>query len=382
MGELESIVRHVTHLRRVLHRQPELTWDEERTAVRIREELDAIGVTHRSCARTGTVATLAPQAKGEHVALRADIDALPIHEEVEEEWASEVQGCMHACGHDGHTAALMGATRWLKQHEARLAGPVTLLFQPAEEGGHGAREMIADGALEGVDVIFGWHNWPAIPYGKVLCPDDAVMAGNGTFRIEVKGRGGHASQPQLCRDPVLAASAINVALSQIVARRIAPHDKCVVTLTSIDGKSGATVIRDSVTMDGSIRIADMGQRDALNALITEVAETTAAAYGTSATVEHHTRYDPTVNHPGPAARMREALQRELGQDCLSEAPTPIMASEDFSYYLKEIPGAFALLGGGDGGAHEEPCHSPRYRFNEALLPHVIRVFADLAGAGA
>jgi hippurate hydrolase len=274
----------------------------------------------------------------------------------------------------------MASGLWLKRHEAALPGPVSLIFQPAEEGGHGAREMIGDGALRGVDVIFGWHNWPAIDFGQAVCPDGTVMAGNGTFVIELQGQGGHASQPELCRDPLLAASAIHLAMQQVVARRMPPQGATVVSITSIDGKSGPTVIRDAITMEGSIRIADMAQRDRLNALITEVAETTAAAYGVRAQVIHHDRYDPTINHERPAARMREALATELGEDWHSHVAVPIMASEDFSYYLKEIPGAFALIGGGSDDAHREPCHSPRYRFNEGLLPRVMRIFAELAGA--
>ncbi|MGD8862409.1 MAG: N(2)-acetyl-L-2,4-diaminobutanoate deacetylase DoeB2 [Myxococcales bacterium] len=375
-----ELVEGAVTLRRGLHQEPELTWHEEQTAERVREQLAAASIPWRPCARLGTVATLAPDAKGQHVALRGDMDALPIHEEVDEPWTSRVQGCMHACGHDGHTAALMAAGLWLERHEASLPGPVSLIFQPAEEGGHGAREMIADGALKGVDVIYGWHNWPAIDFGQAVCPDGPVMAGNGTFVIELRGQGGHASQPELCRDPLLAASAIHVAMQQVVARRMPPQAATVISITSIDGKSGPTVIRDAVTMEGSIRIADMAQRDRLNSLITEVTETTAAAYGVRAQVVHHSRYDPTVNHEQPAARMREAMAGELGPDWHSPVVVPIMASEDFSYYLKEIPGAFALIGGGSDDAHREPCHSPRYRFNEGLLPRVMRIFADLAGA--
>ncbi|MDH5670882.1 MAG: N(2)-acetyl-L-2,4-diaminobutanoate deacetylase DoeB2 [Myxococcales bacterium] len=375
----KQLVADAVSFRHELHRWPELTWREAQTAQRIRERLSAADIPFRSCARLGTVAWLAPEAKGEHVALRADMDALPISEAADVPWASKVEGCMHACGHDGHTAALMASALWLKRHEAALPGPVSLIFQPAEEGGHGAREMIADGALEGIDVIFGWHNWPAIAHGQAVCPDGAVMAGNGTFVIELQGRGGHASQPELCRDPVLAASAITLALQQIVARRIAPQKPNVVSVTSIDGKSGPTVIRDAVSMEGSIRFTDAELRDPLCDLITEVTEYTASAYGVKASVTHHRRYDPTVNHARPASRMRAALAGELGASFGCDLALPIMASEDFGYYLKEIPGAFALLGGGSDAAHREPCHSPRYRFNDGLLQSVMGIFSRLAG---
>ncbi len=328
------------------------------------------------------MATLAPAAAGRHVALRADMDAMPVDEATALPHASELAGVMHACGHDGHMATLMAATGWLHQHESALPGPVSLLFQPAEEGGHGAREMIAGGALDGVDVIFGWHNWPAIPFGKAACPDGAVMSANGTFTIEVRGAGGHASQPEECRDPVLAAAAITVALQQVVARRTAPQRAAVVAVTSIDAPSvSATTTPDTATLGGSVRVSDTTQRDAVFQLITEVATATAAAHGVDVVVTPTTRYGATVNHPGPAAELRGVLAERLGHDWHDDdVLVPIMASEDFSYYLDEVPGAFALVGADDGNGHREPCHSPRYDFNDRLIDPVAGVFATLAGA--
>ena len=367
--------------RRALHRQPELPWQEEDTAAAIRASLDGLGISWRACAGTGTVATLAPDAAGRHVGLRADIDALPIIEANKHEWASTRDGCMHACGHDGHSAALMSTAAWLKAHEDQLPGPVTLLFQPAEEGGHGAKKMIEDGALEGLDAIFGWHNWPAIPFGKAVCPDGAVMAGNGTFRIHLQGAGGHASQPENTRDPVLAAAAVTMALQQIIARRITPQNAAVVSVTSIEAPSGETVIPDNAKLAGSIRIANADDRARIDQMIEEIAVAQAAAYGVKASVELFPRYDATVNHAEQAGEMRAAIAADLGADWHHEdIPVPIMASEDFSYYLKELPGAFALIGADDGNGHHEPCHSPRYDFNDRLLPIVTRIYARLAGA--
>lgn len=377
----KALVKDAVELRRDLHRQPELTWAEQQTAATIRERLTQLDIDWRVCAETGTVATLNPEAKGRHLALRADIDALPIVEDSGVAWSSEAQGCMHACGHDGHTAALFAAARWLKQHEAQLPGPVTLLFQPAEEGGHGAKKMIEDGALEGVDAIFGWHNWPAIPYGQAVCPDGTVMAGNGTFRIEVIGQGGHASQPELCRDPVLAGSALIVALQQVVARRLPPQQATVLSVTSFDGRSGVTVIPDRVVLEGSFRLADPSTRAVLSELIESVAKSTAEAYGVSCEVTVYPRYDATINHASEAAAYRQALVEEFGDQALAtQVAVPIMASEDFSYYLQHIPGAFALIGSDDGKGHDWPCHSPKYDFNDALIPHVARVYARLVGA--
>lgn len=367
--------------RRNLHRRPELPWQETHTAGAIRSALADVGIGWRACAGTGTVATLAARAGGRHVALRADIDALPIAEANSVAWASEIEGRMHACGHDGHTASLMAAAAWLKRHEADLPGPVTLLFQPAEEGGHGARQMVADGALEGVDVIFGWHNWPAIPFGQAVCPDGAVMCANGTFSIELEGEGGHASQPEACRDPVLAAAAVAMGLQQIVSRRMPPQHPAVVSVTSIDARSGPTVIPGRAQLGGSVRVGHTSDRARIFAMIEGIAESIAAGYGVRATVDVQERYAATVNDAEAAAEMRAALGSVLGESWQAQAlPVPIMASEDFSYYLQRVPGAFALIGADDGRGHDAPCHSPHYDFNDRLIPHVARLFARLAGA--
>lgn len=375
------IIASATQFRRSLHKRPEIGWREHETAAAIRNALDALSIPWRACAETGTLGFLAPKAPGRRIALRADIDALPILEKSGRSWASENDGVMHACGHDGHAAALISASAWLKIHEDQLPGPVTLLFQPAEEGGHGAKHMIEDGALKDVDAVFGWHNWPAIPFGKAVCPDGTVMAGNGTFKIALKGKGGHASQPEECRDPVLAASAVTLALQQIVARRLRPQAAVVVSVTSINAPSGDTVIPDTAELGGSIRLADAGDRARVNTLISDIAVQTAASYGVDASVEHFSRYDATVNEPAAAGLMRQALAQELGPNWRSEeTPLPIMASEDFSYYLKERPGAFALIGSDDGEAHHGvSCHSPEYDFNDRLIPIVTRLFARLAG---
>jgi hippurate hydrolase len=376
-----AVMNAAVQFRRSLHQRPELSWREHETAAAIRSALDALGVPWRACADTGTLGFLAPNAPGRNVALRADIDALPITEQTGRDWCSRTTGVMHACGHDGHAATLMATAAWLKAHEDQLPGPVTLLYQPAEEGGHGARRMVEDAALEDVDMVFGWHNWPAIPFGRAVCPDGPVMAGNGTFKIVLKGRGGHASQPEACCDPVLAASAVTLALQQIVSRRMPPQSAVVVSVTSINAPSGDTIIPDRAELGGSIRLASAGDRNAVNLLITDIVTKTAAGYGVEADVEHFSRYDATLNDAGAAALMRQALEQELGANWRSaDTPLPIMASEDFSYYLKERPGAFALIGADDGEPHHAvSCHSPEYDFNDGLIPVVTGVFSRLAG---
>ncbi len=376
-----DLMTSAVEIRRELHRKPELTWAEYETARRIRDALTRLDVPWRVCAETGTIGVVAAKAPGRHIALRADIDALPITEATGAAWASEFPGRVHACGHDGHTATLLAVGEWMKRHEGELPGPVSLFFQPAEEGGHGAQKMIEDGALEGIDAVFGWHNWPSIPFGKAVCPDGPVMAANATFRIKVTGRGGHSSQPELCRDPVLGAAAITMAMQQIVSRRLEPQQAAVVSVTSIDANSGETIIPAEVTMAGSLRVAEDRHRDAVMEMVVKTAEETAKAYGVTAEVDMRPRYLATVNDSTEAALYREALQAELGPSWRNEAtPLPIMASEDFSYYLKERPGAFALIGADDGNGHDAVCHSPHYDFNDRLISVVSRLYLRLAGA--
>ena len=381
LQQWNDIIDDAIKLRRQLHQSPELRWEEEQTATTIRNLLDKAGIAWRPCAGTGTIATLAPDATGRHIGLRGDIDGLPIKEQSGMDWSSQKDGLMHACGHDGHTATLIAAAQWLKANEDELSGPVSLIFQPAEEGGHGAREVIKDAGTAGVEEIYGWHNWPNFPFGSAVCPDGAVMGANGRFSVEITGSGGHSSQPDLCKDPVLAAAAITMNLQQIVSRRLPPHTPAVVSVTSIDAPSGRTVIPDTARLGGSIRAADTAVRDEMNRMIEEIVQDTARSYGVTAAVEAVPHYDATVNHAAQAAKMRQALQQEFGEQWQAAGqPMPIMASEDFSYYLNDIPGAFALVGANDGeAAHDEPCHSPRYDFNDRLIPIIVRIFSTLVG---
>ncbi len=377
----KTIVNTAQALRHDLHAHPELAWQEKRTADRVRQYLDQLNIPWRACADTGTLAWINPNGKGKHIALRGDIDALPIHEQTEKQWTSLNSGCMHACGHDGHTATLLATAQWLKHCEDLIPGPVTLLFQPAEEGGHGAEGMIKDGALEGIDEIYGWHNWPAIPFGQLVCPDGIVMCGNGTFKITVHGEGGHASQPELCRDPVLAGSAITLALQQICSRRLAPQQTAVVSVTSFDAVSASTVIPSQALLMGSIRVPDQATRDTVGQLITDISRQTALSYGVECDVVIQPRYDATINHATQAQRVRELWQADGPEQTIgTQIALPIMASEDFSYYLQQIPGAFALIGANDGAGHHNPCHSPYYDFNDRLIATVTRLYARLVGA--
>ena len=374
----QEVVSFATQFRHKLHQNPELPWQEFETAQMIREVLDTHNIKYKAVAKTGTVATLAAEKKGEHIALRADIDALPMQEKTDLPYASKKPKCMHACGHDGHAATLIAVAIWLKMHESTLSNPVSFIFQPAEEGGHGAKAMIEAGCLKGVDRIYGWHNWPAIKFGQALCPDGIVMAGNGTFSIDITGVGGHSSQPEVCKDPILAASAITLNLQQIVSRKVAPQKIAVVSVTSIDAPSGLTTIPNSAKLHGSIRISDNRLRDEIAQAIDQIAKDTAAAYGVSVDVSFQNRYSATINDPKSAHHVRQLLRKHWGEDFQSDHISPVMASEDFSYYLEKIDGAFMLIGSDDGV--NTPCHNVLYDFNDNLIQPVAKLLIDLANS--
>lgn len=367
--------------RRELHKIPEPCWEERKTFTYLTQVLDESHVQWRPCSKTGLVAYFAQEANGSHVALRADMDGLLMDEANDFKYRSIQNGCMHGCGHDGHMAVMLAMSQWLKINEGKLPGPVTLLFQPAEEGGYGAREMIADGALDGVDKIFGWHNWPAIEFGKAVCLPGAVMAANASFSITVHGRGGHASQPEICNDPVLAAAAITLGLQQIVSRKLAPQQAAVVSVTSIDAKSGETVIPDRAKLRGSVRMASTKGIERIGELIKETAGFIAQGYGVQATIDFSQRYPAVVNSRKEAAEFGGCLAQVFGEDYTCEKTAiPLMASEDFSYYLEKVPGAFALVGAGDGGRFSIPCHNTTYDFNDKLIEPMVRAMSLAVGA--
>ena len=376
MADLAGIVATATALRHELHRHPELTWQERATAARVRAELDRLGISWTPCAEHGTIARLAFGRSGRHLALRADLDALPISEATGCTHQSTVPGTMHACGHDGHTACLLGTAAWLKAHEAALPGPVTLLFQPAEEGGHGARRMVEAGCLDGVDAVFGFHNWPGLPAGHYACPDGPVMAANGEWTITITGRGGHAASPHDCIDPVLVGAQFTVLVQQLVSRQTAPQEAAVVSVTCFHAGTADNIIPDSAELVGTVRAATTERRERLVAGLQRTLDAVCAASGARGSLRYEPTYPATVNHPSPAAEARAALASILGPERSVTAGIPLMAAEDFSYYLQARPGAYILLG--TGGS--EPCHSPRFDFDDRLIPVVIRLWARLAGA--
>jgi len=379
----QTLIDQAVTFRKELHQHPELTWQEFNTAKRIRNKLDQLDIAWTPCAETGTIGVIAPNAKlqnnSKNIALRGDIDALPITEITESDCKSQNVGVMHACGHDGHTATLWAVAAMLKEQEAELTNTITLLFQPAEEGGHGAKKMVEAGALKDVDFVFGWHNWPKMAFGTAACPDHTVMAGNGRIRLTIIGKGGHASQPEHCHDPVLAASAITLNLQQIVSRRLPPQNSAVVSITSIDAKSAFNVTRDQVTVEGGIRFTDQQDFELMKTIIPQIASDTALSYGCRVECKIGPIYPATVNNAKAAHLFRHVLQDVFGENWLDETTKlPVMGSEDFSYFLQEKPGAYALIGATEGLNFAHSLHHPEYQFNDALISKVVQLFTKLA----
>jgi hippurate hydrolase len=378
MPDLQAIVARAVAIRRELHRHPELMHAEHRTAATVRGELDRLGIPWTACAGTGTLARLAAGRPGRHLAFRADLDALPLTEETGLAHASTVPGCMHACGHDGHTASLLATAAWFKAREADLPGPVTLLFQPAEEGGHGARLMIDGGALAGIDAIFGYHNWPGLPAGTAACPAGPVMAANGEWNATITGRGGHAAAPHDCIDPILAGAHFVSMAQQLVSRVAKPQEAAVVSVTCFHAGTADNIIPERAELVGTVRAGSTARRDELARRLEGILAAACAPSGAVPAFHYAPTYPATVNHPAEAARAQAAIGRVLGSDRLVHDGLPLMGAEDFSYYLERIPGAYLLLGSGEGD-HPPACHSPRFDFDDRLIGTALRIWADLAG---
>nr|MBA3938977.1 amidohydrolase [Planctomycetota bacterium] len=296
-------------------------------------------------------------------------------------WASQHPGCMHACGHDGHTASLLAAAAHLKAREAELPGPVSLIFQPAEEGGHGALRMIEAGALDGIAEIYGYHNWPPFPFGSAVCAAGPVFGANGEWTATITGRGGHASQPHQTIDPIVTGANFVVLAQQIVSRQVAPQESAVVSVTCFHGGTADNIIPDAVELTGTVRAATTAQRDDLAKRVAATLAAACTASGAQGVFDYRPCYPATVNHAGPAARAAAAASAVLGADHLITTGLPLMAAEDFGYYLTKIPGCYLLLGAGRPGETLEPCHSPRFDYNDALIPVVVQLWARLAGLG-
>lgn len=356
-------------IRHDLHAHPELGLEEVRTSDVVARYLEALGYrVKRGLAKTGLVATLTNGTSRRSIGIRADMDALPIQEETGLPYASTTPGLMHACGHDGHTAMLLGAAKAIAGRR-NFDGTVHLIFQPAEENFGGAKIMMDEGLFEKFpcDAVFALHNEPSLPFGQFALREGPIMAAVDEARITVNGRGGHGAEPQETLDPIVAGASIVMALQSIVSRNMHPLDPTVVTVGSFHSGSASNIIPERAEIVAGIRSFDPAVRDELERRIRLVSERQAESYGMSATVRYERFYDATVNHKAETDFVRDLAVRFAGAENVRDLERPFMGSEDFAYMLKERPGTYFFLGGAKGEG-DRPLHHPAYNFNDDLLP--------------
>ncbi|MCP3904181.1 MAG: amidohydrolase [Planctomycetes bacterium] len=386
--ELEALVA----LRRDLHRHPELGYEETRTNAVVRDELERCGIEFAGDLAGGTgILGHLPGAGDAAIALRADMDALPITEETGLEYASTRPGLMHACGHDGHVTMLVGAARVLAAiaKERELPRPVSLVFQPAEEGGAGGRRMVEDGCLDGsvigppIASMYGLHGWPGLALGNVGTRVGPLLAAADMFEITVRGTGAHAAFPHFAHDPIVAASAIVTAFQTIASRNVDPLDPIVVSTTVIRGGSAHNIIPEEVRLEGTVRtLGGDTQRMAMDRL-GALAEHTAQAHGCTADVDYILGYPVTENHADAVGTFNRVATGALGGDRIVDVPRPFMGGEDFAFYCHQVPACFFLLGLLPPGVASMPqLHQPTFDFNDEALATGVELFCRLALDGA
>ena len=345
-NEAKKISDWIIHIRRELHKHPELMYEEVKTSALVRRELDKLGIQYQSpIAETGVLASIG-NGKGPCVALRADMDALPIHEETDVPFRSEVDGKMHACGHDCHTAMLLGAARILKSKENDFNGTIKFLFQPAEEGGAGGKLMRDEGALENPDVerIFGLHVWPQMPTGQIGSREGTFLAATSFLDLTIKGVGGHAAVPHLTKDPVLTSAQIITNLQSIISRELDPLDSGVVSISAIHAGQAANVIPSEVKILGTIRSLTMEGLKNLQKRVKQICESVAKAHGCKAIIDYPGNdYPPTVNDGEMWQFAKNIGSEMLGKENVSELDA-VMGGEDFAYYTEKVKGCFVVLG--------------------------------------
>lgn len=371
LADARSQSKWIVDIRRQLHRFPELMYEEVKTSQLVRDTLDELGISYQSgVAETGVVATLGT-GESPCVALRADMDALPILEQTDVPFRSEVDGKMHACGHDCHTAMLLGAAKLLRERESELPGTVRLLFQPAEEGGAGGKRMREEGVLENprVESIFGLHVWPKLPTGTIGSRTGTFLAAAGEVMITIHGKGGHAATPHFCIDPVVTSAKVITELQTIISRNLDPLESGVISITSVHGGEAYNVIPETVQLRGTIRALTMERFHWLQERVKSLTTQIAAANDCTATIDFPGEaYPPTVNDGDVWGTVQELAGELLGQDAVHEIP-PVMGGEDFAFYTEQVPGCFVGLGVRN---EESGCtyhvHHPMFKADEDALP--------------
>jgi amidohydrolase len=371
-----ELLPEITEWRQHLHRNPEILYEVHETAAFVAGKLREFGVDEvvEGIGRTGVVGVIRGKGAGtKTVGLRADMDALPIHEETGLDYASETPGKMHACGHDGHTSMLLGAAKYLAETR-NFDGTAVVIFQPAEEGGAGAKAMVDDGLMDrfGIDEVYGMHNGPGIPVGTIVTRPGPLQASSDEFEIVVTGLGGHAAEPHKAVDTTLVAAQIVVTLHSIVSRSVDPLRSVVLTVGTFRTDSGASnIIAHTARMEGTVRCLHPDDRALMEGRIRRVVEDTASAFGATAELNWIPGYPVTVNHEDATGWAVEAARAVANG--VDDTADPIMPSEDFSYMLNERPGAYLFLGNGDSAM----CHHPKYNFNDEAIPAGCSFFAEL-----
>ncbi len=376
--EIDELVPELVAIRHDLHQHPELGFEEHRTSGIVRAFLERHGYAPRTSAGTGVIAEVAGTG-ARRIALRADMDCLPMPEHTPLPYRSVYEGRAHKCGHDGHTAVLLGVAALLARRRTQLPGAVRLLFQPAEEGvdGGGARRMVEDGALAGCDEVYGLHNWPGYPFGHVHVKPGAMMAQTHWLGITVHGKGGHGSQPQSCRDPIVAASQIVVALQSVVARGLGYDGGAVVSVCRFSAGTTDNVLPDRAELEGTIRTFTPAVTERVLARIAEVVHGTAAAMGVRAELQLEPGYPVVDNHADCAAAVRRVAIATVGAERVSDAGLPMAGGEDFAYMAQAVPGAFFFVGTGAPDREVPGCHHPDFDFDDRVIPTALAMFMGL-----
>jgi hippurate hydrolase len=376
---LPALTPKIAALRRDIHAHPELAFNEQRTAQKVADYLENLGLeVYRGIARTGVVAKLSAGTGARAIGLRADMDALPLKELNTFPHHSTHDGKMHACGHDGHTAMLLGAAEALSQLRD-FDGTVYFIFQPAEEHEGGGRVMVEEGLFERfpMDMVFGLHNWPGLPAGSFAVTEGPVMAGTDRFDIEITGRGGHAAMPHQAVDVVLAGSALVQALQSLVSRNTDPLDSAVVSVTRFHAGHADNVLPETAVLGGTVRSLNGELQDALEQGVRRVCSGIEATYQVSTGLRYERGYPPTVNAAGPSAIARDVAQQVAADGRVYLQLPPSMGAEDFAYMAKVVPACYVWLGNGpgDGGCM---LHSPHFDFNDEIIATGIRYWVRLA----
>ncbi|HEX2738889.1 MAG TPA: M20 family metallopeptidase [Rubrobacter sp.] len=371
----ERFGEKIVALRRDIHREPELGFETEKTAEKVLAALEGLPLEiETGIAQNGIVATLRGH-EGPTVALRADMDALPIEEDTGLPFASEIDGKMHACGHDAHTSMLVGAVHALSGMRDRLNGTVRFVFQPAEEGGGGGKVMVEEGVADDVSSIFALHLWPGLPFGKVATKAGPIMAAADAFEMEIKGSGGHGAMPHLAADAVVIAAHVVTALQTVVSREVDPVEPAVLTVGEIGAGTAFNIIPEKVRIGGTVRTLNAALRERMPGRIEEIARGVAKGMRGDADLDYHFSYPVTVNDEGAAGRALGVAEELFGGESVLELPNPSMGAEDFAYFLQKVPGAFIWLGVGEDVSG---LHTPQFAFDEEVLPRGSALLAALA----